>query len=377
MQLALVTPNLQPIASFDVTESKDITFISDGGDKPVKAILNINVQNQTYQKSYITSVSSSTSEYTITLPANFLTGDNFGNNVTYEVTVSTYNYQGQISEKSNVEIFTAYTNPEVVIVSPETTHESATLTCTFTYSQKEGEEINKYSFRLLNSIGTQLDYSNDILYSQDKSLSYQFKTELVNDGTYVVEVNIVTVGNTNIIKTKTFVAQYVQASDYFPLIVDNSATCENGIVVVKSELVLFEGEAYPSPPTYIDNDYVSLVEPGSYVIFDKGFNIDGNFALIIKFNSPVLYPLNKYGDAEKSIIEMTKKNEDSYILINVEEGIFYTNKVHAEVCIKDGPFYYRILSDDIDKADATKDYRIVLRKINNLCDISFEVVDRW
>lgn len=376
MQLALVTPSLQPIASFDVTESKDITFISSGGDKPVKAILNINVQNKTYQKSYISSVSSSTSEYIITLPANFLTGDNFGNDVTYEVTVSTYNYQGQISEKSNIQIVTAYTNPEIVIVSPETTHESATLTCSFTYSQKENESINKYSFRLLNSIGTQLDYSNDILYSQDKSLSYQFKTELENDETYVVEINIVTVGNTNIIKTKTFVAQYIQASNYFPLIIDNSATCENSAVVVKSELVLFEGESYPSPPTYIDNDYVSLVEPGSYVIFDKGFEINGDFALIIKFNSPVLYPVNKYGDAEKSIIEMTKKNEDSYIIINVEEGISDINKVRAEVCIKDGPFYYRVLSDYINKADATKDYRIVFRKIDNLCDISFEVVDK-
>lgn len=374
--MALVTPSLQPIASFDVTESKDITFISSGGDKPVKAILNINVQNKTYQKSYISSVSSSTSEYTITLPANFLTGDNFGNGVTYEVTVSTYNYQGQISEKSNIQIVTAYTNPEIVIVSPATAHESATLTCSFTYSQKENESINKYSFRLLNSIGTQLDYSKDIFYSQDKSLSYQFKTELVNDGTYVVEVNVVTVGNTNIIKTKTFVAQYIQSSYYFPLIIDNSATCENGAVVVKSELVLFEGEAYPSPPTYIDNDYVSLVEPGSYVIFDKGFEINGDFALIIKFNSPVLYPLNKYGDAEKSIIEMTKKNEDSYIIINVEEGISDTNKVRAEVCIKNGPFYYRVLSDYINKADTTKDYRIVFRKIDNLCDISFEVVDK-
>lgn len=374
--MALVTPSLQPIASFDVTESKDITFISSGGDKPVKAILNINVQNKSYQKSYISSVSSSTSEYTITLPANFLTGDNFGNGVTYEVTVSTYNYQGQISEKSNIQIVTAYTNPEIVIVSPATTHESATLICSFTYSQKENESINKYSFRLLNSIGTQLDYSKDILYSQDKSLSYQFKTELANDGTYIVEVNVVTVGNTNIIKTKTFVAQYIQASDYFPLIIDNSATCENGAVVVKSELVLFEGEAYPSPPIYIDNDYVSLVKPGSYVIFDKGFEINGDFALIIKFNSPVLYPVNKYGDAEKSIIEMTKKNEDSYIIINVEEGISDTNKVRAEVCIKDGPFYYRVLSDYINKADATKDYRVVLRKIDNLCDISFEVVDK-
>jgi hypothetical protein len=376
MQLALVTPSLQPIASFDVTESKDITFISSGGDKPVKAILNINVQNKTYQKSYISSVSSSTSEYIITLPANFLTGDNFGNDVTYEISVSTYNYQGQISEKSNIQIVTAYTNPEIVIVSPETTHESATLTCSFTYSQKENESINKYSFRLLNSIGTQLDYSGDILYSQDKSLSYQFKTELANDGTYIVEVNVVTVGNTNIIKTKTFVAQYIQASDYFPLIIDNSATCENGAVVVKSKFVLFEGEAYPSPPIYIDNDYVSLVKPGSYVIFDKGFEINGDFALIIKFNSPVLYPVNKYGDAEKSIIEMTKKNEDSYIIINVEEGISDTNKVRAEVCIKDGPFYYRVLSDYINKADATKDYRVVLRKIDNLCDISFEVVDK-
>ena len=374
--MALVTPSLQPIASFDVTESKDITFISSGGDKPVKAILNINVQNKSYKRSYISSVSSSTSEYTITLPANFLTGDNFGNGVTYEVTVSTYNYQGQISEKSNIQIVTAYTNPEIVIVSPETTHESATLTCSFTYSQKENESINKYSFRLLNSIGTQLDYSGDILYSQDKSLSYQFKTELANDGMYIVEVNVVTVGNTNIIKTKTFVAQYIQASDYFPLIIDNSATCENGAVVVKSELVLFEGEAYPSPPIYIDNDYVSLVKPGSYVIFDKGFEINGDFALIIKFNSPVLYPVNKYGDAEKSIIEMTKKNEDSYIIINVEEGISDTNKVRAEVCIKDGPFYYRVLSDYINKADATKDYRVVLRKIDNLCDISFEVVDK-
>lgn len=376
MQLALVTPSLQPIASFDVTESKDITFISSGGDKPVKAILNINVQNKSYKRSYISSVSSSTSEYTITLPANFLTGDNFGNGVTYEVTVSTYNYQGQISEKSNIQIVTAYTNPEIVIVSPETTHESATLTCSFTYSQKENESINKYSFRLLNSIGTQLDYSGDILYSQDKSLSYQFKTELANDGTYIVEVNVVTVGNTNIIKTKTFVVQYIQVSNYFPLIIDNSATCENGAVVVKSELVLFEGEAYPSPPIYIDNDYVSLVKPGSYVIFDKGFEINGDFALIIKFNSPVLYPVNKYGDAEKSIIEMTKKNEDSYIIINVEEGISDTNKVRAEVCIKDGPFYYRVLSDYINKADATKDYRVVLRKIDNLCDISFEVVDK-
>ncbi len=374
--MALVTPSLQPIASFDVTESKDITFISSGGDKPVKAILNINVQNKTYQKSYISSVSSSTSEYIITLPANFLTGDNFGNDVTYEISVSTYNYQGQISEKSNIQIVTAYTNPEIVIVSPETTHESATLTCSFTYSQKENESINKYSFRLLNSIGTQLDYSGDILYSQDKSLSYQFKTELANDGTYIVEVNVVTVGNTNIIKTKTFVAQYIQASDYFPLIIDNSATCENGAVVVKSKFVLFEGEAYPSPPIYIDNDYVSLVKPGSYVIFDKGFEINGDFALIIKFNSPVLYPVNKYGDAEKSIIEMTKKNEDSYIIINVEEGISDTNKVRAEVCIKDGPFYYRVLSDYINKADATKDYRVVLRKIDNLCDISFEVVDK-
>ena len=374
--MALVTPSLQPIASFDVTESKDITFICSGGDKPVKAILNINVQNKSYKRSYISSVSSSTSEYTITLPANFLTGDNFGNGVTYEVTVSTYNYQGQISEKSNIQIVTAYTNPEIVIVSPETTHESATLTCSFTYSQKENESINKYSFRLLNSIGTQLDYSGDILYSQDKSLSYQFKTELANDGTYIVEVNVVTVGNTNIIKTKTFVAQYIQASNYFPLIIDNSATCENGAVVVKSKLVLFEGEAYPSPPIYIDNDYVSLVKPGSYVIFDKGFEINGDFALIIKFNSPVLYPVNKYGDAEKSIIEMTKKNEDSYIIINVEEGISDTNKVRAEVCIKDGPFYYRVLSDYINKADATKDYRVVLRKIDNLCDISFEVVDK-
>lgn len=374
--MALVTPSLQPIASFDVTESKDITFISSGGDKPVKAILNINVQNKSYQRSYISSVSSSTSEYTITLPANFLTGDNFGNNVTYEVTVSTYNYQGQISEKSNIQIVTAYTNPEIVIVSPETTHESATLTCSFTYSQKENESINKYSFRLLNSIGTQLDYSKDIFYSQDKSLSYQFKTELANDGTYIVEVNVVTVGNTNIIKTKTFVAQYIQASNYFPLIIDNSATCENGAVVVKSELVLFKGEAYPSPPTYIDNDYVSLVAPGSYVIFDKDFEIDGNFALIIKFNSPVLYPLNKYGDAEKSIVEMKNKNEDGYILINVEESSIDTGKVRAEVCIKDGSFYYRVLSDYINKADATKDYRIVFRKIDNLCDISFGVVDK-
>ena len=73
---------------------------------------------------------------------------------------------------------------------------------------------------------------------------------------------------------------------------------------------------------------------------------------------------------------MTKKNEDSYIIINVEEGISDANKVRAEVCIKDGPFYYRVLSDYINKADATKDYRIVLRKIDNLCDISFEVVSK-
>lgn len=374
--MALVKPILNNIASFDVAQPKDISFTVSGGDRPVKAILNINVSNTNYKKSYIQNISSTTSDYTITIPANFLTGDNFGNGVNYEMSVATYNYQGQMSEQSDIQFVTTYTSPIVDIISPNSIYGNSTLLANFTYSQEQDEKINKYSFKLFNSIGTQLEYSGDIFYKNNTSLQYQFSTVLNNNKTYSVQFNIVTMGGTEIIIEQVFTTQYILSNDYFPLIIDDSDTCDTGMLVVRSELVVFEGKVHPYPPIYVDNDYVVLTEDGSYVIFDDGFSINSNYVMMLQFNSPVMRNISHYGGDNYAIAKIYSKNKDSYIIINIIEDASNQSNVYAELCVMDAPFYYRIYSTSIAKATPTQNYRVFIKRVDNLYDIEMKVADK-
>lgn len=374
--MALSKPILNHITSFDVTENKNISFVVSDGDKPVRAVITITLQNTNNSKKYFQDISSSTTTYTITLPSNTLTGDDFGNDKDYTATVSTYNYQGQISDPSNTVYFHTYTAPVVDILSPAQVCDKAKLTAEFSYEQNENELINYYNFRLLNSLGTQLAYSQNIYYEKDKSLKYTFSTNLENNVSYIVQIGIVTVGGTEINIQKTFTVQYIPQSDFFPLIVDTSPLCKYGYITIQSEIVAFDGEAYPDPPTYIDNTYVSLTKDGSYVVFDKEFEVNGDFAMAMKFNSPVKYLTKQYGKIEHSIFEMRQKAKTPYMIINMIEDFADSGKIYAEICVVDSPFYYRAYTDSITKATNSQDYKLLFKRINGLYDVELKVVDK-
>lgn len=271
--LTLTQPIINPIAAFDATQTHTIEFTVIGGDQVVANRLLIR-NNETGATVY--NNVQSTMNLSHTIPANTLT-----NGVYYSAVVYTLNNAGTESSPSVAVAFYCYTSPtlEITNIPTSTTIENNTYTFTGNYSQVENELLDSYQFTLYNSNKETISQSGLIYYATDDSLSYVFRG-MSNDTSYYVELSGTTVNNTILTTGLLFFTVRFQQPASFS-IVDLVNNCENGYIQISSNIIVIDGNSNPSPPVYINNDEVDLTENGTYVNWNKGFNISDDFTMRI------------------------------------------------------------------------------------------------
>ena len=267
----LTQPILNPIAAFDATVEHTISFVAIGGAQVLGNRLVIS-NNQTGAVVYNQMQTTMRLEHVI--PANTLQNGGYYNAVVYTVSSG-----GEESVASTAVPFYCYSRPTLTInnILATETIENGTYTFTASYSQAENELLDSYQFTLYDSNRNILSQSNLIYYQTDSSLSYTF-VGMSNDTAYYIGITGETVNGTQITSGLVyFTVRYSQPASF--AICDLVNDCENGYIQISSNIVAIDGKSNPDPPIYIDDKEVDLREPGSWVEWDEGFDIQNDFTM--------------------------------------------------------------------------------------------------
>lgn len=291
----LTQPILNPIAAFDATVEHTISFVAIGGAQVLGNRLVIS-NNQTGAVVYNQMQTTMRLEHVI--PANTLQNGGYYNAVVYTVSSG-----GEESVASTAVPFYCYSRPTLTInnIPATETIENGTYTFTASYSQAENELLDSYQFTLYDSNRNILSQSNLIYYQTDSSLSYTF-VGMSNDTAYYIGITGETVNGTQITSGLVyFTVRYSQPASF--AICDLVNDCENGYIQISSNIVAIDGKSNPDPPIYIDDKEVDLREPGSWVEWDEGFDIQNDFTMRVWGRD-----FNEY---ENIITLMNDENTDS------------------------------------------------------------------
>lgn len=363
--MALTRPTLISTAAFDATQQHTFTFNVVGGSQVVanQLVIRNNVTNDIVytkkQESY---------RYEHILEANILT-----NGIYYNAVLSTFDADGNESQVSVPIQFYCYTTPVVQFTNIPVSGiiPNASFSFEFTYTQAENEKLNSYVVKLYNSFQSLVSTSG-IQYASDGtppySGSYLF-AGFEDNAVYYVELVGITVNNTQITTGLVKITVTYTQPDLFALIgLDNN--CSEGYITLKSNIVLIEGESIPSPPTYVDGgNAVDLTNPNSWVEWNNGYSVSGNFLARAWFRDPTNY---------STIIQFSNVSGET---IRVNFMLGYENDasenlqayVEAIVSVVDGEEYY-IFSNYIDILTDTEYYNVWLTNSNNIYQIQLAAV---
>jgi hypothetical protein len=142
-----------------------------------------------------------------------------------------------------------------------------------------------------------------------------------------------------------FICEYEATGLYSVLKLENREY--EGTVRIISNIVVINGKSNPDPPDFIDNEIVDLSGNGTYVTFDEGFTLDGDF----------LIQLIGYGFKQNESI-MTLSDGYNNIDIYWRKGMFLnddgTQSLHIFAELKSAPPpYYVVYSNHIQSSGKT------------------------
>ena len=280
--MPLVRPTLIQTPAFDATQEHTFTFVVQGTSSQIVSnkltIRNQETNDIVYQESQ------ETFRYEHIVNAGELT-----NNTYYNATVTITDASGEESPESIPIQFWCYTTPTVEFTNLPVNNlvQNATYTFEFTYNQAEGEAINSYIMNLYNDEDVLIS-SSGILYATDGTPpfngSYTF-TGFENATAYSIELQATTINNTIVSTDRIDITVQYTRPDLFTL-VELTNNCDEGYISIRSNIVLIEGTSNPDPPTYIDNEEVDLTQEGSWVRWDEGYSISGDFLTRVWFRNP-------------------------------------------------------------------------------------------
>lgn len=333
--MALTTPVLYSVPAFDATDAQVFKFNVIGGDQVTGATLTIR-DNSTL--SIISTVSQTSFEFQITLPANSLKNGGY-----YQATLTTKNAQGITSAPSAPIQFYCYSTPTFLFTNIRDGGivENSNYLFFVQYNQAQNEGLASYNFKLYSVTGNILQESG-VIYNTVKSLplelSYTF-SGFENNSTYAIEVTGVTDEGTIISTGRVaFFVKYV-IPEAFSLI-ELSNNCQGGYITIKSNLTDIEGESNPENPTYIDNEEIDLRFDGYYVKWDKNYTIPTNWTSRL---------WGRNFTSGKNILEMTNESGDllsvRYVLddstAKTREKIEYTfaDEIGLEGSFESGSYF--------------------------------------
>ena len=363
--MALTTPVLYGVAAFDASNAQTFRFNVIGGDQVTGATLTIR-DNTTL--SIIKTVTQTSFEFAITLPAGSLTNGGY-----YQATITTRNAQGVASVPSAPIQFYCYSTPIFVFTNIREGGVVGNSNYSFSvqYNQIQNEGLASYNFKLYSASGTLLQESGAIyntISTLPLTLSYTF-SGFENNAAYSIEVTGTTNEGTEISTGRVgFLVQYVEPEVFSLIALSNN--CQGGYITIKSNLTDIEGESNPEAPTYIDNKEIDLRADGYYVKWDKNYTIPTNWTTRL---------WGRNFTSGKNILEMTNESEDllsiKYVLDNstaktrekIGDGHFELRALNAG-----DTWAYTVESNEFPVHEESDNLFCWIRKNNNLYDIKGE-----
>lgn len=283
--MALTRPTLLAQTAFDATQAQTFSFAVAGTSAQIVAnqltIRNQETNDVVYQEKQ------ETFQY-----SHVVNADELANGTYYTATVSVFDADDNQSPESIPIQFWCYSTPTLTFTNIPTSGivTNASFTFEFQYTQAQNEPINSYVMNLFNSSQVQISTSG-VQYADTGTPpftgSYTF-TGFDNNTVYFVQVTGTTIEGT-VVSTpmQQFTVQYARPDIFALMALVNN--CDEGYITITSNIVAIEGTSNPDPPTYINNQEVDLTQSGSWVQWNDGFTINGNFLARAWFRNPNEY----------------------------------------------------------------------------------------
>ena len=360
--MSMTRPIGSPINAFDATTNHTFYFTSSGGNQVVynRIIIRNNTTNVIVYNNLVESY-----KFEHIVPSGTLT-----NGVYYNYTITTYDVSSNASEPSSPIAFYCYSSPTITFTNIPVGNiiQASSFTFNVTYDQAQDELLDTLTINLYNASGVLIDSSVGLHNSGNPPLDFSYTFNGFTDDTiYKISASAVsvngTVTNSPMIQ---FITSYFSPTMYSILELTNS--CSGGYVEIKNNMIIIEGESFPSPPTYIGGTEVDLSIDGTYVRWVEGYNITNGFTMGLWGRS---YTRNV------PICTLANANNGKIVIKFIDDYPYgeTTLKTVAELTVYDisnNP-QYTIYSNYIETTDIANDVFIWVRRINNIFEIKVEV----
>lgn len=363
--MSLTRPTLIAVPSFDATQSFAFRFTVQSGSAQIVAN-QLTIRRQS-DNQIVYQERQETFKYEHIVGANELT-----NGVYYNADVVVFDAEDNQSPTSIPIQFWCYTTPTIEFTNIPSTNiiNNASFNFAFSYNQNEGELINSYVINLYNAFQTQIATSG-IIYVQNGSPPYEGNylfAGFEDNTTYFIQITGTTINNAVVSSDKVQFNVNYSRPDLFTL-VELTNNCEEGYITLKSNIILIEGNSNPTPPVYIDNDSVDLTQNNSWVEWNDGYSISGDFLTRLWFRNP-----NPYSQ----ILQFTNA-QGQMIVINYMQGYENVNSSEPQAYIEayvqsiEGMEYY-IYSNYIDILSSDNWYNVWLTRVNGIYQLQLSAV---
>lgn len=367
MPTTLVRPTMVSTPAFDATQEHTFTFVVQGSTAQITAnrltIRNQDTNDIVYQEQQ------ETFRY-----AHVVNADELTNNTYYNATVVVIDAEGNESPESTPIQFWCYTTPTVEFDNlPENNIiQNASFNFQFTYNQVEGEAINSYIMNLYDSSGAVISTSG-IQYATNGTPPYNgsyLYAGFENATAYSIELQATTVNGTIVSTGLVAITVQYTRPDLFTLL-ELTNNCDEGYISIRSNIILVEGESNPDPPTYIDNEEVDLRQDGSYVEWNEGYSISGDYLTRVWFRDPTPNTtIVQFSTADGQTIQVNYR--EGYENVDASDMQGYI-EVYVQSYGEQQRLAYYVYSNFVDIQPDTGKYMLWLNRVNYIYDVRLAI----
>lgn len=310
-------------------------------------------------KEFIGSYKNSSKKYQLVLPPGEVS---LQNGEYYTACVVVYDLNGNKSDQSNFIDFYCLETPNFGIsIQDGDVLDYATISVSIEYFQAQNDKLNWFHVEVKTETG-------DMVYTIDKQYAYNgtdfLVTGLETGKNYTIQVNGETVSemlvDTGIIS---FSVKY--KTPYFsPLLSVSNHLCE-GKIEINSKIHSIFGSTEGDAP-FIDNEKIDLTD--GKVVFNSGFNIDGDF---------VLHVLGNNFMSGETIMELSDQFSDGKIVVRYMVGEFlqFDNVLKSYIEMEiNGIYHYWQISNYIDPPEAGDTLHFAVTRKNHKYKLLVEKV---
>ena len=264
--MAMMKPIGYSVSAFDATQNQVFKFDVQGGSQVNynEIIIRNNTTNAVAYQNKIQSF-----VFSQTVPSNTLS-----NGIYYNYSFITYDVNDNASEPSTPIPFYCYTTPTVVFTNLPSDNilQNASFQFVIQYNQTEGENLKRLNIYLYDSNNNIIDSSGDLTSVMIPPINFVYNVNgLFDEERYYIQVVAETQYDTIVYSNKEELFVNYESPIIFNL-VDLTNNCEKGYVTVTNNNISIDGESNPTPPHYLNDERIDLVNYDTWVQWTKGYN---------------------------------------------------------------------------------------------------------